>query len=127
MLTAALDQAYRDITPERRFPILALRIEIDPARVDSNVSPTKSEVKFQNEGQAFDALRVSIKSALMEHGMMPSVAGVAAANEALEAAFRSSVGATFSLSELSVSAQAPLNDLATPLPETGLTPQFLPT
>jgi DNA mismatch repair protein MutL len=85
-LTASLDQAYRDITPERRFPIVALMMEVDPARVDVNVSPTKSEVKFQNEGQAFDALRLGIKQALLEHGMMPSAEGVAAANEALSAA-----------------------------------------
>lgn len=84
-LTAALDQAFRDITPEKRFPLIALMIEVDPARVDVNVSPTKSEVKFQQEGQVFDALRISIKSSLMEHGMMPSAAGVAAANEALAA------------------------------------------
>ncbi len=82
-LTAALDQAYRDITPERRFPILALMIEAEPDRVDVNVSPTKSEVKFQHEGAAFDALRVAIKSALMDHGMIPSAQAVAAANEAL--------------------------------------------
>jgi DNA mismatch repair protein MutL len=64
---------------------LALAIDIDPALVDVNVSPTKSEVKFQREGQAFEALRLAIKSALMEHGMMPSALsqGVAAANEAL--------------------------------------------
>jgi len=85
-LTAALDQAFRDLTPEKRFPLVALMIDVDPARVDVNVSPTKSEVKFQNEGQAFDGLRISIKSALMEHGMIPSAEGVAAANEALQAA-----------------------------------------
>ncbi len=85
-LTAALDQAFRDITPEKRFPLVVMMIEVDPARVDVNVSPTKSEVKFQNEGQAFDGLRISIKSALMEYGMMPSFAAVAAANEALQAA-----------------------------------------
>ncbi|MEA2553586.1 MAG: mismatch repair protein MutL [Fimbriimonadaceae bacterium] len=82
-LTAALDQAYRDITPEKRYAVLALMIEIDPARVDVNVSPTKSEVKFQHEGAAFDALRVAVKTALMEHGMIPSAEAVAAANEAL--------------------------------------------
>lgn len=84
-LTAALDQAFRDLTPEKRFPLVVLMIEVDPAKVDVNVSPTKSEVKFQHEGAAFDGLRIAIKSALMEHGMMPSFAGVAAANEALRA------------------------------------------
>ncbi|MBC8065366.1 MAG: DNA mismatch repair endonuclease MutL, partial [Chlorobia bacterium] len=84
-LTAAMDQAYRDLTPDRRYPVLALMVEVDPARVDVNVSPTKSEVKFQHEGQAFDAIRIAIKSALMHHGMMPNAEGVAAANEALRA------------------------------------------
>lgn len=82
-LQASLDQAYRDLTPERRYPVIALMLDVDPQRVDVNVSPTKSEVKFQQEGQAFDALRMAIKSALMEHGMMPAVGAVAAANEAL--------------------------------------------
>lgn len=87
-LTAAMDQAYRDLTPDRRYPVIALMVEVDPTRVDVNVSPTKSEVKFQAEGQAFDAIRVAIKSALMQHGMMPSAEGVAAANEALRATER---------------------------------------
>lgn len=75
-LTAALDQAFRDLTPERRFPIVALKLEVDPDLVDVNVSPTKSEVKFQREGMAFEGLRLGIKSALMEHGMMPSALGI---------------------------------------------------
>jgi DNA mismatch repair protein MutL len=87
-LTAALDQAYRDLTPDRRYAVLALLVDVDPHRIDVNVSPTKSEIKFQQEGQAFEALRVSIKSALMQHGMMPNAEGVAAANEALRATER---------------------------------------
>jgi len=83
-LTASLDQSYRDLTPERRYPVVVLRLEIDPQKVDVNVSPTKSEVRFQREGEAFDAIRTAIRSALMEHGMMPDAAGIAAANEALK-------------------------------------------
>jgi DNA mismatch repair protein MutL len=82
-LTAAIDVAFRDITPDRRYPLLVLMIEIDADRIDVNVSPTKSEVKFQQEGLAFDAIRISLKSALMEHGMMPSAAQIATVNEAL--------------------------------------------
>ncbi len=82
-LTAALDQAYRMLTPERRYPVVVLKLEIDPSRIDVNVSPTKSEVKFQQEGAAFDAIRYAIREALAAHGMMPSAVDVNTANEAL--------------------------------------------
>jgi DNA mismatch repair protein MutL len=123
-LTAALDQAYRDLTPEKRFPVLVLMLEVEPSRIDVNVSPTKSEVKFQQEGQAFDAIRVSIRSALMEHGMMPDAAAIAAANEAIAATRQPpswqvamEPGAGY---DLSIQAQAPLDALAAVLPASRL-------
>jgi DNA mismatch repair protein MutL len=82
-LTAALDQAYRSLTPEKRFPMAILMLDVDPARVDANVSPTKSEVKFAREGEAFDAVRHAVRSALLEQGMIPDAEGLAAANRAL--------------------------------------------
>lgn len=104
-LTVALDQAFRDLTPERRFPLVALNIEIDPSRIDVNVSPTKSEVKFQQEGVAFEGLRVCIREALLAHGMMPSAAQIALANQALR---QSQPAAT----DLSFYAQSPLSNQA---------------
>lgn len=77
-LMAAIDTAYRDLTPERRYPIVMLNLDIAPSEVDVNVSPTKSEVKFNREGVVFDAVRLTIKSALQEHGMMPTIAGALA-------------------------------------------------
>jgi DNA mismatch repair protein MutL len=124
-LTAAVDQAFRDITPDKRFPLLVLMIEIEPDRIDVNVSPTKSEIKFQQEGQAFDAIRLSLKNALINHGMMPTAEGIAAANEALMMARAPSYF------EASFQAQAP--SFFTPLedfrpPETIDTPMpFLPS
>jgi len=121
MLTAALDQAYRDLTPEKRYPGVVLMIEVDPARVDVNVSPTKSEVRFQNEGQAFDAVRTAIRAALMESGMMPEAAGIAAANQALADAVTSSPMSTFGadLFAATMAAQAPL-EMPVPLPESSV-------
>ncbi|HRF61135.1 MAG TPA: DNA mismatch repair endonuclease MutL [Fimbriimonadaceae bacterium] len=82
-LGAAIDQAYRSLTPERRYPIAVLLLDIDPVRVDMNVSPTKSEVRFQSEGQAFDAVRHAIKSGLMAHGMVPSAEELVSSQVAL--------------------------------------------
>ena len=82
-LTAALDQAFRNLTPDRRFPLAHLNVLIDPNKVDVNVSPTKSDVKFHQDGAVFDAVRRAVKSALLEHGMVPDAESVARANEAL--------------------------------------------
>ncbi|MDQ2986634.1 MAG: DNA mismatch repair endonuclease MutL [Armatimonadota bacterium] len=81
-LYAAVDAAYRSLTPERRYAAVALQMSIDPADVDVNVSPTKNEVKFHREGLAFDAVRLAVKGGLMEHGLMPSAAHAFATVEA---------------------------------------------
>ena len=85
-LTAALDNAYRSLTPDRRFPLACLDVLIDPAKVDVNVSPTKSEVRFHQDGAVFDALRRAVKSALLEGGMVPDAEAVAVADQALREA-----------------------------------------
>lgn len=84
-LMASLDQAYRMLTPEKRYPIVVLMLELEPSRVDINVSPTKSDVRFEHEGAAFDAVRYAIKEALLACGMMPTAVDIAQVNEALQA------------------------------------------
>jgi DNA mismatch repair protein MutL len=85
-LQTAVDIAFRSLTPERRYPLIALMLDIDPSRVDTNVSPTKTEVKFQQESLVFDAVRHAIKQALLEYGMIPDAAGIVQANLALQEA-----------------------------------------
>lgn len=82
-LQAALDQALRALTPEKRFPLAVLLVDIGAEKVDVNVSPTKSEVRFHQEGAVFDAIKRSVTQALLETGMVPHAEGVAAANAAL--------------------------------------------
>lgn len=103
-LFAALDQAFRSLTPDRRYPIAVLFIDLNPAEIDVNVSPTKSEIKFHREGGVFDAVRRGIKDALLSHGMVPSLADIAAVNEAI--APQSSI--PFDLSSFAIAAQAPI-------------------
>lgn len=119
-LTAALDQACRSITPERRYPVAVLFLDVDPSRVDVNVSPTKSEVKFHQEGAVFDALRRAVKSALMESGMIPTADGLAAATSALREAYGLPAEP---ITDLSIAAQQPLalDDPTAPPPWTGST------
>ena len=77
-LTAALDEAYRTLTPEKRYPACVLLVDMNPRLVDVNVHPAKIEVKFQREGEVYEAMVQAIRAALLEHGMIPSAVGAAA-------------------------------------------------
>ena len=66
MLQAALEQAYKNSLFTGRFPACVLYIKVDPASVDVNVHPAKTEIKFLAERQIFDAVYYAAKSALTE-------------------------------------------------------------
>src|SRR5205814_4956039 len=72
LLGHALEEAYRALTPESRYPIAAVFVEITPDLVDVNVHPTKTEVKFTRDGEVHHAVSQAIKSALLAYGIVPT-------------------------------------------------------
>jgi len=72
VLSKALDDAYRTLTPEGRHPVAAIFLQVPPYSVDVNVHPTKAEVKFSHEGEVYHAVLTAIRQALLQQGMMPS-------------------------------------------------------
>ncbi len=63
-LSAAVEKAYSDVIPDRYYPSYFLHLEIDPSRIDINIHPTKTEVKFIDEHALFAILRAATKRAL---------------------------------------------------------------
>jgi DNA mismatch repair protein MutL len=63
-LVHALDDAYRGILPQGRYPLLICFIEVDPCLVDVNVHPTKMEVKFSKEWEIHDLVSSAVRDAL---------------------------------------------------------------
>lgn len=62
---AALEEAFRNTIMVGKFPACVLCINTDPAKVDANIHPTKTEVRFTEEKTVFDAVYFAVKNALM--------------------------------------------------------------
>ncbi|MGC2789190.1 MAG: DNA mismatch repair endonuclease MutL, partial [Thermoplasmata archaeon] len=61
----AVRAAFGDYLPRARFPIGVLNLHIAAERVDVNVHPTKREVRFANERDLLEALRVRVREGLL--------------------------------------------------------------
>jgi DNA mismatch repair protein MutL len=54
--------------PGGRHPIFALVLEVDPARVDVNVHPTKREIRFAEKDRVYALVRESVGAAVLGAG-----------------------------------------------------------
>ena len=63
-LSAAVEKAYDNLLPDHSYPSYFIGLQVDPSRIDVNIHPTKTEVKFVDEHALFAILRSAVKRAL---------------------------------------------------------------
>ncbi|MFM2224568.1 MAG: hypothetical protein RJA07_770 [Bacteroidota bacterium] len=72
-LNHAVNINYSQLLQKDSFPLYVLFIELDPARIDINVHPTKQEIKFEDDKIVYSFLNSAVKKALGQFSITPSL------------------------------------------------------
>lgn len=72
-LSHAVRSAYDELVHKDYYPLYVIYLEIDPAQIDINVHPTKTEIKFEEERLIYNYLKVAVKHALGQYSVTPSL------------------------------------------------------
>lgn len=85
-LQAAVMDAYRNLLMHGEYPFVVTWVETDPDRIDVNIHPTKSQVKFADSGLAFRAVAASVRDTLEKAPWVSDILGSAPAAPAVQVA-----------------------------------------
>lgn len=77
-LTTALVQAYHSMLMVGRYPMAVIFLSIPPDKVDVNVHPAKSEVRFSEKDEIFRGVQRAVRGALLAYSPVPSVGALGA-------------------------------------------------
>lgn len=72
-LHRAVCNAFEGLINEDNHPSYFLFLEIDPAKIDVNIHPTKTEIKFDDERAIHTIIRTAVKHALGQYNIAPSL------------------------------------------------------
>jgi DNA mismatch repair protein MutL len=72
-LTYAVEEAFHTLLLAGRHPIAVVNVEIDPAWLDVNVHPAKTEVRFLRERQVYAAVQRAVRAAVLAQPATPEI------------------------------------------------------
>lgn len=69
----AVMEAYEQLLPAGEQVSYFIYMEVEPASIDVNIHPTKTEIKFENEQAIWQILAAAVKESLGRYGGVPSI------------------------------------------------------
>lgn len=69
----AVMEAYEQLIPSGEQISYFIYLEVDPANIDVNIHPTKTEIKFENEQAIWQILSAAVKESLGKFSAIPSI------------------------------------------------------
>jgi len=87
LLRGAYEEAYRTLLQAGRTPVFILNLSLEPASVDVNIHPAKTQVRFRDHGLVYRATLSALRAALGRADLFGGrLAGYPAARETASAA-----------------------------------------
>ncbi len=71
-LNHAVVNSYENLITKEQYPFYVLYIDIDPAQIDVNIHPTKTEIKFEDERSIYQIIRAVTKKSLGQYHHVPN-------------------------------------------------------
>lgn len=69
----AVVNAFEGLLPKESHPFYVLFIDIDPKRIDVNVHPTKTEIKFDDERTIYGIMTAAVRQSIGTHNVAPAL------------------------------------------------------
>ena len=69
----AVENAFSELLPSEAYPSYFLNIEIDPAEIDINIHPTKTEVNFRDARYIYAVMQSAVKQSIGKHSLTPKI------------------------------------------------------
>lgn len=69
----AVVSAYDRLLPQGQTPDYYIYLEVDPSKIDVNIHPTKTEIKFEDEQSLWAILNSAVKESLGKFNVMPTL------------------------------------------------------
>lgn len=73
MLHKAVLKAYANLIPDNTSAAYFIFLHIEPQNLDVNIHPSKTEIKFENEGVIFEILNAAVKEAIAGNSFVPGI------------------------------------------------------
>jgi len=73
LLIRAVEDAYHGLLMIGRHPVAIINISLPASEMDVNIHPTKSEVRFRNEGMVFGAVQKAVRRTLISQAPVPTI------------------------------------------------------
>ena len=66
-------EVYKDLIKPETYPMYFIFFEIDPQKIDVNIHPTKTEIKFEDEVNVQKHLKAAVRNALYKYNIFPAI------------------------------------------------------